>query len=33
MDKYEKIKGLFEAAADPAAAAPMSDYMRGKFIF
>ena len=33
MDKYEKIKGLFEAAADPAAAAAMSDYMRGKFIF
>ena len=33
MDKYEKIKGLFEPAADPAAAAAMSDYMRGKFIF
>lgn len=33
MDKYEKIKGLLEAAADPAAAAAMSDYMRGKFIF
>ena len=33
MDKYEKIKGLFEAAADPAAATAMSDYMRGKFIF
>lgn len=33
MDKYEKIKGLFEAAADPAASSAMSDYMRGKFIF
>ena len=33
MEKYEKIKGLSEAAADPAAAAAMSDYMRGKFIF